>query len=398
MSKAISGRSRRSAPAKRRILFYVQDSWGLGHIQRVSKLARAVQDSAQCLILCGHREAGQIVPDGCEYIRIPSLNIPLSQGSGGVFWGRQSPWSLATGEAIAFRHRVIVGALEAFHPDVVVVENRPLGMMNELGPILDATDAAKIFLTRGIMTHPNRVRQHYLGPDQERALRASFDRIVVAADRRVWDFAANYGLDTEIANKIDYVGYMSEPIGASEIAMKRAERGLGAGGRWIVCSAGGGALGEGLIEAFIGIAGSLGAAAVDIVFGPHSRLPWPAGACPSAASGDVRVHKECTSLALLHAAADVIVCPGGYNSLMECMEGGGQIVAMPVQPDRDGEQYLLSSQLARFYPVRTVSTAGELKRAIEAMVADPHVKRSVRELGQLNFDGLTRARDILLTI
>jgi predicted glycosyltransferase len=71
---------------KPRILIYVQDSWGLGHIQRVSKLARALQNAAECLILCGHREAGWIVPEGSEYIRIPSLNVPLSKGSGGTFW------------------------------------------------------------------------------------------------------------------------------------------------------------------------------------------------------------------------------------------------------------------------------------------------------------------------
>lgn len=384
--------------SKRRILFYVQDSWGLGHIRRMSKLARAVQDSAEGLILCGHREAGLIIPEGCEYIRIPSLNVPLSHGSGGVFWGRPSPWSMARTQAIEFRRRLIESAIAAFRPDVIVVENRPLGMMNELASILDSTDAVKIFLTRGIMTHPSRVRQHYLDRDQERALRSCFDRIFVAADQRVWDIVAEYGLDAEIANKIDYVGYMSEAVGAREIAEMRAARGVGADGCWIVCSAGGGALGEGLVEAFGSIAGALQGAAVDIVHGPHSRLSWPPAASASAARADIRIHKEYAALAVMHAAADVIVCPGGYNSMVECMEGGGWIVTMPVQPDRDGEQYLLSSRLARFYPVTTVRTRAELRRIVLAAAANRRDRQPVRDLGQLDFDGLQRARELLLTV
>jgi predicted glycosyltransferase len=384
--------------AKRRILFYVQDSWGLGHIQRVSKLARALQDSAECLILCGHREAGRIVPEGCEYIRIPSLDVPLSHGSGGVFWGRPSPWRWDCEEALALRRRLIESAVTAFRPHIIVVENRPLGMMNELRPILHGTSATKIFLSRGIMTHPSRVRQHFLDPDQEEALRSSFDRIIVAADRRVWDLAAEYELDAEIARKIDYVGYMSEAVGEPEIATTRAERGVHQNRRWIVCSAGGGALGEPLIEAFSDVAALLRGLAVDIVHGPHSQVAWPEGVNVSTAGADIRLHKECARLALLHASADVIVCPGGYNSIVECMEGGGRIIAMPVQPDQDGEQHLFCSRLAKFYPITTVCAAAKLRQTLLETVASSHERRSVRAYGQLDFDGLRRARDLLLSI
>lgn len=84
--------------------------------------------------------------------------------------------------------------------------------------------------------------------------------------------------------------------------------------------------------------------------------------------------------------------------MVECMEGGGWIVTMPVQPDRDGEQYLLSSRLARFYPVTTVRTRAELRRIVLAAAANRRDRQPVRDLGQLDFDGLQRARELLLTV
>jgi predicted glycosyltransferase len=82
-----------------------------------------------------------------------------------------------------------------------------------LDVVLDRFDRQppdKFRIACGVLTRPDLVRQHYLDPDQERTLHSSFDRIVVAADRRVWDVAAEYALEKEIADKIEYVGYMSE--------------------------------------------------------------------------------------------------------------------------------------------------------------------------------------------
>jgi hypothetical protein len=84
--------------------------------------------------------------------------------------------------------------------------------------------------------------------------------------------------------------------------------------------------------------------------------------------------------------------------MVECMEGGGWIIALPVQPDREGEQYLLSARLARFYPATTVGSAAELKPAFLGAAGEPRFRCPVREVRQLDFNGLSHAREILLTI
>lgn len=384
-----------AAKPRPRILFYVQDSWGLGHIQRVSKLARALQDSADCLVLCGHREAGWVIPDRCEYLRIPSLNTPLSEGSGGIFWGRRSFLQLSRDSERCMRKKLIEGAIDVFAPDAIIVENRPLGMSDELAGILEETRAVKLFLTRGIMTHPLRVRSSFLSAAQKQALRTLFHKVIVAADRKIWDMASEYDLDAAIAAKLEYVGHISEPVDALQIRRARAERGLKDNTTWIVCSAGGGALGERLVDEFIRIAGKLSNVVIDVVQGPHSELPWRALLTSTTEETWGRLHRECRALPLMHAAADLVVCPGG-SSLLEAMEGGAPIITISVQVDADDDQFLLSSRLARYYPITVMSAYDQLATSVAAALDRGKERSPIRQTGRLDFNGLKNARDLIL--
>jgi len=381
-----------------RILMYVQDSWGFGHIQRTSRLARVLAEGgAHCLILCGHREAGSIVPENCEYLRLPSLNIPLSKGSQGRFWGRRSPFELEVERAIEFRRRLILEVLRGFAPDAIVVENRPLGMMEELDGVLQTSDAKKVFLTRGIMTGPEKVRSHYLTARQEQVLAdGTFAKIVVALDPKVWDLADEYDLAPEIAARLEYVGYFIEPVEPNVIKKVRAERGVPFGGKWIVCSAGAGALGEPLIRECDRLAEKHPDLTIDIVHGPHSSLPWQPLLVSTAGQGRLRFHRDCACLPLLHAAADIVVCPGGYNSLTEAMVGGSLIIVVPVQPDDHDEQYLHARRLAPHYPIRIGRRPDQLTRLVDDALADESARVSISERATLKFDGLQTARAVIM--
>jgi predicted glycosyltransferase len=378
-----------------KILFYVQDSWGLGHLQRVSKLARALQNEAECLILCGHREAGWIIPDRCEYLHIPSLNNLLFERA--QFLGKRQFLQLSRQQAIAFRRTFIERAIETFHPDVIVVENLALGMLDELSDVLDKTEAVKIFLTRGIIAHPSRVRRFMLRPNVEEALATLFQASIVACDRRVWDLDSEYHLGSLLASKLEYVGYMSEAVDPSDIRAARRERGVDAATKWIVCSAGGGALGEALVQELQTIMQSFTGVVVDLVQGPRSALPWAALLTSTIEQGHMRLHRECRALPLLHAAADLVVCTGGYNSLVETMEGGAGVVALPVQLEPQDEQFLQCSRLAPYYPITLVENRAALAGSIAGALERCETKNSIRETGNLDFDGLSNASKFILS-
>jgi predicted glycosyltransferase len=381
--------------ARPKVLLYVQDSWGLGHVRLVSKLARVLQTRADCLVICGHRESGWIIPDECEWFRIPSLNDILYERAN--FLGKTSFMSLSRKEGITFRQRLILEIINTFEPNIIIVEQSPLGMLDELECVLRTYSGIKIFLTRGILANPSRVRRFILKSNTEKALETSFDTLVVAADRRVWDLAYEYDLPTEIASKLTYVGYMSEEVDSSDITRVRAERGLEKNDKWIVCSAGGGALGETLIATLTQIMRSFPSVLVDVVQGPRSGLRWPGLPASVINEGNVRLHRECRTLPLFHAAADLVVCTGAYNSLVEVMEGGAPIIAFPVQLEPQDEQYLHSSRLSSYYPITVVSRMDELTSSISEAIESRVEKLSIRNTGRLEFGGLLCAQKLILS-
>jgi predicted glycosyltransferase len=378
-----------------KILFYVQDSWGLGHLRRVSKLARAMQEQADCLILCGQREAGWIIPEQCEYLHIPSLNTLVLERT--QFLGKRQFLQLSRSQAIAFRRTLFERVIDVFAPDAIVVENLPLGMLDELSGLLERSSALKIFLTRGIMAHPSRVRRYILRPNVEAALETFFHTAIVAADRNVWDLAYEYGLSEALASKLRYVGYMSEAVDAAEIRAARQERGVDEDVKWIVCSAGGGALGEALVQELQRTMQSFRNVVVDVIQGPRSRLTWPFLLGSTFEQGRIRVHRECRALPLLHAAADLVICTGGYNSLIETMEGGASVIAMPVQLEPEDEQFLQCARLSRCYPITLVESYEALSVAISRSLEERTRKLPIRDCGTLDFDGLRKAADLILS-
>jgi predicted glycosyltransferase len=204
-------------------------------------------------------------------------------------------------------------------------------------------------------------------------------------------------LSPEIAAKLEYAGYMSESVPASQIHSARAERGVAMDTKWIVCSAGGGALGESLVQELLRISDTLPGVAIDVVQGPHSELPWPSLLTSTIERGRIRVHRECRTLPLLHAAADLVVCPAGYNSLVEVMEGGAPIITVSVQPDTDGEQFLLASRLAKRYPIAVLSEYHQLSKLIRDTLDLHRGRVPIRQTGRLNFNGLQNARDLILS-
>jgi predicted glycosyltransferase len=390
------GRSPGSAARtdRKRLLFYVHDGTGLGHLQRLSKIARALQSEAACLIVTGHRAAAWLVPETCEYVRLPSLDSLLPDKA--AYWGREPFLAVDRDEGLAMRRGMLDSVVAAFAPDALITDYLPLGKHGELAEIVERRACRKYFILRGILDRPDRVEREILGGRGGAALAAHYDRIFVAGDRRIVDVAAEYAFPPPIAGKLDYVGYVVEPVAAEVRARLRSSR-LGGGGPWVVCSAGGGALGEALIEQCLRIAADRPGLVFDIVVGPRSSRPWPEPHREHYDQGSVRIWKEHRGLNLLHAAADVVICPGGYNSLLEALQGDASILCVPVQIRTDDEQYVHAERLRRYRPIETVPDLGALGAALDDAVRQrtaPGAAASRRP--GLDMDGIAAVRRRIL--
>jgi predicted glycosyltransferase len=379
---------------QKRVLFYVHNGTGLGHLRRLSRLASAIQGECACLVVSGHRAASFIVGSDSEYVHLPSYDNLIANKS--RYWGRKPFMEISRENAVKFRTSLINSTIELFEPDVIVVDYLPLGKYQELSSIISNHPAKKYFIMRGVMDHSDNVHIDALNAEGENALEEYYDRILVACDEKICDVVKEYNLSQKISTKLNYIGYVSEPVSRISVDKIRRERGLNPKDIWVVCSAGGGALGEKFISECEKLSQCFPNFHFDIVIGPRSSLNWEFLSGETIQSGNVRLHRECHHMSSLNAAGDIVICSGGYNSLVEAMEGGKRIICVPVQHRTNDEQYIHPHRLKNFYPIEIVTDLYELSSCLKKVTQEtdqPGV--SIRTM--LNFEGIDNFQRIILS-
>jgi predicted glycosyltransferase len=382
----------RSTRKQGRVAFFVHDGTGLGHLQRVCKLARALQDLFACLILTGHRAASWLVPEECEFIHLPSLDSLIADKS--KYWGRRPFVDMDPISALAFRKSLITSSMQAFDPDALFVDYLPLGKMGELSTVIAQTRARKYLILRGILDEPANVRRDILGGHAKRELQ-HYDRILVSCDEKICNVVKEYCFEEPVAAKAMNVGYISTPVPAADRAELRRQRGVGVDDIWVVCSAGSGALGEKLMERCLALPKVFPGIFFDFIQGPRSSAKWDSATADCNSIGTNRYFKECRQLPLLHSAADIVICAGGYNSLVESMEGGARIVSVPVQINTADEQFVHAKRLADYYPLRLLHHLGDLPSILEEEARRCRERRRVNVREVLNFGGAETIKSLL---
>ena len=369
-------------PGRRpRVLFLTVDGpRGLGHLSRAAKLARSIQDLAACVLVTGLRDTCHLVPEHCEYVRLPGL-----EGGPGFAMVESPGWPFVTALASQMRtiRREILLALErTFAPDLIVTDQYPTGWYSEWEAVLAGSQAMKCIMFRPI-PGANTV-EHLASGAELRALRL-YDQIWVAGDPRTAVVDEDLGFGAPERAKLRYIGYISVPVSAAEIDTARRERGLGPGDRWVVCSAGAGLVTGDLIEDCFRLAEDFPGVWFDIVVGPRSTRVTESGSLLWRDNGRVRVAGQRRDLRLAHAAADVVICHGGYNSVCEAMEGGAALI-VDGRHDVNQERRRHAQLLQSHYPIAIAERAADLARHLRAILSGDLDRRPIRETGALAFD------------
>lgn len=347
-------------PSQSRAIFFVFDAGtGVGHLRRLACIAKRLQGQFACLIVTGHRAAAQwFVPEECEYVRLPSWDSLLESKAG--YWGRRPFLSVPEHEAIDLRRELIGAVVAAFRPDVMFVDHLPLGSRDELSDVVSKTTCRKYLVTRGILNETEDLDRLILGGLAHDSLKLHYDRVLVAADPKVIDFAQQYNLAPEIRRKTVQTGYVTEGISREIISETRTKRGLKHGDVWVVASAGGGQMGEPLIEACLRMASTFPDVAFDIVQGPRSRLPWDDRHETVIARGNLRLHRETELMPYWNASADLVITSSGYNSLLEALQGNARILCFPYRTSPRDEQYRHASCLKKFVDLEVSTDHSQL--------------------------------------
>jgi predicted glycosyltransferase len=387
-----------SLPESRRVLFYSHDGTGLGHIRITLAVATAyarLRPHDSLLLLTGSLQASAFAhPPNLDYIKLPAMpkrdlyaSLPPTEGYTG-----------SHNSTIRFRTALALATVQGFDPHLVVVDHAPAGLFREFAPAIEwlrqAVEPKSLaLLMRDITFGPEQTRTIWKNEGVVPLLDEVYNQILIYGDQQVFDPITAYGMSPQAAARTQFCGYLApapprrspeevrEEVGAAKLPL-------------MAISAGGGADGCALLRAYLtGLREALGPQVHShLVTGPllpaedRQEIANMIEGLPNISVVDFD-----PDFAAVVRAADVVVCMGGYNSIVESVYFGKRPIVVPRIPGSE-EQVLRAEGFARLGLARVVGpvplSATSLWKAIEAELRDPPA--SPQAVAFNGLDGIAR--------
>lgn len=379
-----------------RIAFYSHDTMGLGHIRRNLLLAQSVLEAypeAEVLLISGVRESGAFkLPKGADSVTLPTYFKTVE--------GQYIPRSLGKNikRLTHIRKNTIYAALEAFNPDILVVDNVPRGAMNELDNILPelAGRGTHIVLgVRDIIDEPEAVRNQWKKLQNIEIIRLYFSSIWVYGDPELYNFAEEYQIAPDIVEKLHYVGYLDQSrrmevrglkVGTSEIESPFA-----------LCALGGGQDGFEVARAFMQstLPENWKGLLITGALMPESLRLQLHTMAEERPLQNIKVVDFVPEPLKIMRAAECIISMGGYNTTTEILSFNKRALIVPRIKPRT-EQWIRASRLAERGIVQCLHPNELSPEALSAFMRSADKQTDART--GLRFDGLDRVVGEIRTI
>jgi predicted glycosyltransferase len=296
---------------------------GLGHLRRNLLAAHALACSplqAIPLLVAGVREATAFaLPPSADCLTLPALR----KSEDGQYEARNLDVSIT--DVIEVRARVIRAAIDAFEPDVLIVDNVPRGALKEVEPTLKGLrakgDVRCVLGLRDVLDDPASAQKEWTRLANEDAIREYYDEVWVYADPTVYNLVTECHLSPEVAAKVRFVGYLDqrERLALAPKATSSASAFGLRSDKFVLCSVGGGQDGALLAEVFAQADLPPDTSGV-ILTGPFMSAEAIANLRQIAAANPfMHVLEFCPEPAQLVRDAERIVIMGGYNSVCEAL-------------------------------------------------------------------------------
>jgi predicted glycosyltransferase len=375
---------------KARVFFYVQHLLGIGHLKRAVILARAMTAQGLDVTLAS---GGPPVPEltlegqlhGVRFVQLPPASAAdlsfktLLDGNGKPV---DAEWKRIRSDAL-------LAAWRAADPHVLVLELFPFGrrqMRFELLPLLEA--AAGAARRPAIACSVRDVLGSQKSPQrQEETLvlvERYFDRVLVHGDPGVIAFERTFSGAGRIAARLEYTGYV---VAAAQAAYGDAGTGE------VIVSAGGGAVGAGLLEAAIRARPltALRGRNWRVLAGhhlPHREFQKLA----SLAAGEVGIELERSraDFTTLLSNCALSISQAGYNTLMEIIHAGARAVVVPFAGGHETEQTLRARCFADRGLLELVEESALAPQTLAAAI-DRAARKPPPPPGVISLDGAQRS-------
>jgi ATP-binding cassette subfamily B protein len=389
--RARPGRRASSRRSATRVMFYSHNGVGVGHVQRQLDLATAYRarhpDSSVLLATGSHGAPMFSLPKGVDYLKLPSLQMTDRYRN----W-RPRELSLPIETVTELRGELLRHTVRRFAPDLLVADFMPAGPYGELVPALDELNrhgGAAVAGFRDILDEPAYVRALWDETGIYDVLKRHYAAICVYGDSAAIDFLDGYGLDSELAARTRYCGYLGRPRSNEAPAERRP---------FILATSGGGVDGAATLESFI----SAGAALQPMLGGTWRVVSGPLmpardheNLARLGALAGVEVIHAVPDLRRHVAVTDCIVTMCGYNTVCDVLSHQRSAVFVP----RHGpslEQTLRANRLAEWgsaivVPERELDP-GRLTTSIQAALA------STPRAAPVSMNGFNQALDTFDTV
>ncbi len=347
------------------VLFYVQHLLGIGHLKRAVVLAQAMRRAGLKVTLVSGGEAVPVIDsDGLDLVQLPpvraadmSFKVLLDENGAPV----DDAWKQR-------RRDRLLQVFHATRPQVVIVELFPFGrrqMRFELTPLLEAAWAATprpvvVSSVRDILVEKSDPKRNREMVD---VALARFDKVLVHGDPALIPFDDTFPFARELGDRLVYTGYVAD-LSAAQPTGATAQR------RGVLVSAGGGAVGDTLLQ-------------MALAARPLTRMagaPWQLLAgdnLPEAtfrelvatAPAGVAVERARRDFVALMRGAALSISQGGYNTIVELLSTGTPAVIVPYAGGEETEQTIRARLLAKRGLVTVVDADGLTPQAL-AQAAD----------------------------
>lgn len=369
-----------------RAFLYVQHLLGIGHLQRMALLARALRATGfEVTLASGGAPVAGIAVD---------VQLPPASAADLTFRtlldAERRPVSDEWKRA---RTGTLLDAWRRFHDagpaGALVIELFPFGrrqMRFELLPLLEeakrTTRRALVVCSVRDLIQPRPVREEEAASLFERY----YDRLLVHGDPRLAGFERTFGPAGRLADRLHYTGYV---VGEAAAASN------GAGAGEVIVSAGGGAVGARLLETALRARARtlLRDAAWRVLAGVNASEAQLRSLRELAPPGTI-VERNRSDFRALLANAALSISQAGYNTVAEILQARVRSVLVPFAAEGETEQTLRAQALVERGLAQRVDEA-ELTAETLAEAVNRAASASRPASDCVDLDGARRSAELL---
>ncbi|MCK5195654.1 MAG: glycosyltransferase [Desulfobulbaceae bacterium] len=321
------------------ILMYSHDTFGLGHIRRTMAIASHLRSpNTNILILTGSPLAGRFsFPQQIDFVRIPGMIKKTNE--------EYLPLSIKINprHALDIRQSIIKATAKTFQPHLFIVDKEPLGLKKEVLPTLkwmrrNQPDTRTVLGLRDIMDDAETVKKSWKKKGIYEILDTLYSEVWTYGIRDFYNPIEEYDIPENISQKMQFTGYIPRKVPNREEVKKEKQRNsIREGQKLVVITTGGGGDGYPVMDAFLSMLESQKRPfpfASILITGPFMPRRKRAKIFKRARKLGILAFHFYRQMEKILAAADLVVCMGGYNTLCELMSQKTVTLLIPRETPR----------------------------------------------------------------